>query len=137
MKIFYPLNAVIFLLLLTSNANAQLNDGDKVANQHVQPKVDHLSREETLALDGHIDLHNESLRSYFDHVKKNNKASAYYLELLSHFSKFDFEDGTEGLIYSSFFDTEEMHNLIWIKQGNHYKYSGELTGERVKIYKQP
>jgi hypothetical protein len=75
-----------------------------------------------------------SIKQLFDGVRKKGKDSDYYLEQL-HFNKFDLGQGREGIICSSYFGSEEMHNAIWMKQGNYYRYSGQLIGKIVKIFR--
>jgi hypothetical protein len=135
-------NALAILLLLTTNANAQLNDGIKFADllfpathQITKPKFVSLSKEEIVALDGFIDLNHESLKQRFEELRKKDADYDYNLNELSGFKRFDLGKGKDGLIYSSYFGSEEMHNLIWMKQGNRYKFSGELTGKIVKMFR--
>jgi hypothetical protein len=159
MKFSRLLNAVSLLLLITSNANAQLNDGSKFAdilfpgtNQLTNLKSTPLSSAEIIALDGNIDLpidphreeqsFNEQIKSFaivsvkhlFEGARKKDDNPDWYLKQL-HFDKFDLGKGRVGIICSSYFGAEDMYNAIWMKQGNYYRYSGQLIGKIVKIFR--
>jgi len=159
MNISRLLYAVPILLLITFNANAQPKDRSKFAdilfpatNQLMNLKLTPLSRTEILALDGNIDLPIDphrleksfdeqmssfaiaSIKHLFEGARKKDDNPDWYLEQLL-FNKFDLGKGREGIICSSHFGSEEMFNAIWMKQGKYYKFSGQIVGKIIKIFR--
>lgn len=159
MRISRLLCAVPLLLLITLNVIAQPKERSKFAdilfpatNQLMNLKLKPLSSAEIIALDGNIEIpidpHRQeksfaeqmksfaivSIKQLFEGARKKDDNPDWYLNQLL-FNKFDLGMGREGIICSSYFGSEEMHNAIWMKQGNYYKFSGQLIGKIIKIFR--